>query len=362
MTYARWFVGIDENGLGPQLGPLVVTAVMARANRRASEYMCAQPNVFLGSHIGDSKRLVSHERIELAEAWARVLARAMLDNTAMNVPFVQTPTSNDAGQWNGKTDLTTPEGLLHTISLSSKAELQRICPAPRVGDTVSSSVSFGMSESMSQSKAQCWRFAPSALQATDALLVQVQRDYSALREQGLDVVWVRSVIVCVKRMHEALAKGRGRLDLDLRCMEELILAAREYANEPIIAHCGKVGNTARYDRRFSLLSSYLPVALEQTREKSSYQVANIGTIHFLLDAESQNPLVCLASLVGKWMREQLMSRITRYYQHHDESLPNASGYNDPVTSQFVAATSALRSRLSIEETCFLRPRSASSKR
>lgn len=360
MASANWYVGIDENGLGPQLGPLVVTAVMARASAGASERMCAEPNVFLGSRIGDSKLLVSHERIGLAEAWARVLARAMQENMVEHAPSVNPSTPCDRVIPHGKTCLSTSEGLLYTISLSSKADLQRMCPAPRASDSVLSSVS--LSESMSESKAQCWRFASSALQATDAQIEQVQRDYSALRDQGLDVVWVRSVIVCVKRMHEAARMGRGRLDLDLRCMEKLILAARERAKEPIVAHCGKVGNTTRYDRRFSLLSSYLPVALEQTREKSSYQVASIGAVHFLLDAESQNPLVCLASLVGKWMREQLMSSITRYYQYHDESLPNASGYNDPVTNQFVTATSALRSRLSIEETCFLRPGGTSSKR
>ena len=53
-------VGIDENGLGPRLGPLLVTAVMARATGRGAALLRRTPRRSLRERLGDSKRLVAH--------------------------------------------------------------------------------------------------------------------------------------------------------------------------------------------------------------------------------------------------------------------------------------------------------------
>jgi len=59
-------------------------------------------------------------------------------------------------------------------------------------------------------------------------------------------------------------------------------------------------------------------------------------------------------LVGKGVREILMSRIVRFYRGAQPSLPDASGYNDPVTQRFISGTAKQRLRLEIPDDCFRR--------
>ena len=69
------YVGVDENGLGPRLGPLVVTAVLARASAEGAKLIGKRPRGGLASRLGDSKRLVSFEDSGLGGAWAVAMAR-----------------------------------------------------------------------------------------------------------------------------------------------------------------------------------------------------------------------------------------------------------------------------------------------
>jgi hypothetical protein len=64
----------------------------------------------------------------------------------------------------------------------------------------------------------------------------------------------------------------------------------------------------------------------------------------------------MASMVGKYLRETLMGRIVRHYQEAIPGLRGASGYNDPVTAQFVEATRLVRLERDIPERCFERRR------
>src|SRR5438309_5930727 len=75
-------VGIDENGLGPRLGPLVVTSVLAHTAsgeraRDGAKVANARPKGALRKRLDDSKRLVSYDDSALGEAWARALAKRM---------------------------------------------------------------------------------------------------------------------------------------------------------------------------------------------------------------------------------------------------------------------------------------------
>jgi hypothetical protein len=67
----------------------------------------------------------------------------------------------------------------------------------------------------------------------------------------------------------------------------------------------------------------------------------------------------LASLVGKYVRELLMARISRFHgaSSHDERV---SGYHDPKTNAWVAATQRRRRALRVVDDCFERARDAAS--
>jgi ribonuclease HII len=93
----------------------------------------------------------------------------------------------------------------------------------------------------------------------------------------------------------------------------------------------------------------------ESRSESAYRVGDFGRLRFLVDADAQDPLVGLASLVGKYIREQMMARLTRFVRKIEPSVAAVSGYRDPNTAKFVAATARIRQTLGVPDDCFFRP-------
>ncbi|HEY3237355.1 MAG TPA: hypothetical protein VGJ84_21725, partial [Polyangiaceae bacterium] len=98
---ALYRIGIDENGLGARLGPLVVTAVMAEVDAAGLRTLSRRLPKRIRRDLDDSKKLVSHSDFVLGEAWARALV------------------SEPVGS---------PRELLERMCLESGAELRAPCP------------------------------------------------------------------------------------------------------------------------------------------------------------------------------------------------------------------------------------------
>lgn len=312
---ARFRIGADENGLGPRLGPLIVTAVLAEVDDAGNRLVTRAPRGKLAELLGDSKALLAHGDVALGEAWARVLVAR-----EGRVPL--------AAQ--------TVDSVVHAIALDDAEALRRPCPESARG--------------------QCWGTAGEAFEATPELLASVGRALDDLAKKGVRVSMARSAVVCTSVLNAQAKKGVSRFHVDLHAMERLVLAMREVAGEDVLAICGKVGGLGHYMDAFGPLSGRLATILEEKRSSSAYRFPGVGELRFVMDADAGDRLVSLSSLVGKWMREVLMSRITRHYQALDEEVPSSSGYHDPNTAKFVAATSLLRKRAKIPDDCFERRR------
>jgi ribonuclease HII len=305
-------VGIDENGLGPRLGPLVVTAVVARTwgkgHKRAEERARGR----MRERLSDSKKLVAHGNVALGEAWGRALAKRM-----------------------GHTGLARPEDLLRVLSVDPPETLRAPCPGEHHIE-------------------QCWRAEEESFTAEAELVEQVEGDLAKLETLGIEVQRVACVFTCTRRINSGIARGLTRFHVDLHAMERLALEARARSGQDIIATCGKVGGFYRYSPAFGPLAGRLHAVAEEGRARSEYNVPGLGRLAFVRDADDSHLLVSMASLVGKWARDVLMARIVRHYQKEDPELPNASGYHDPVTAQFVAATELSRKKRGIQGDCFER--------
>jgi ribonuclease HII len=311
MTQGAIRVGIDENGLGPRLGPLVVTAVVARVDGGGHKRVQARPRGALRNRLGDSKRLVSYGDSDLGEAWARAIAARM---------------SHDGPEG--------PEALVRLLSLDDADTLRAPCP----GDHVE----------------QCWGMTGEAFAAEPELVAKVARDLGRLDEQGVTVLRAACVVTCTRRLNEGIARGLTRFHADLHAMERLALDARARAGTDVIATCGKVGGFDRYPAAFGPMNGRLHAVAEEGRARSEYSVPGLGIITFVRDAEDKNLLVGMASLVGKWVRDLLMARIVRYHRVDAPDLPDASGYHDPVTTRFIDATRLLRRKRALPDDCFQR--------
>jgi ribonuclease HII len=303
-------MGIDENGLGPRLGPLVVTAVWAKVSPEGGVIAGRKPRGALAKRLGDSKDMVSHGDVALGEAWARAIARRI------------------------GVQASHPDELIHALALDSRDELRRLCP--------------------SHVEAQCWNTEKESFEADSETLDLVMRDLDKLAARGIDIAGVRTSVVCTKRLNEARDNGRSRFDVDLHAMERMILHARDHEQMQVDAICGKVGGYAKYSDAFGPLAGRLHAIIEEGAKKSSYSFPGLGVISFVRDADAHNMLVGMASMVGKWIREVMMGRIVRFYGHSDSEELGASGYHDPVTTRFVKATSLVRRKRAVPDTCFER--------
>jgi len=305
-------VGIDENGLGSRLGPLVVTGVLARTTGDGERVLGRKLPRSLRSSLDDSKRLVSHGDVALGEAWARELVMP---------------------------EATTPADLFARLSLEGVATLRKPCPQ--------------------HAEAQCWNAEHEAFEAPPELLRRVARHRALLLARGVEILEVKSSVVCTDTLNRARRAGRNRFVSDLHAMESLVLALRRSAGSDVKAVCGKVGGMAEYSRFFGPLGGWLHNVLEEGKARSSYRFPTVGELHFVRDADASDPLVMLASLVGKYVRELLMARIAQHYPARDDG-PKPSGYHDPVTARFVTRTALVRKRRKVPDDCFERARDETS--
>jgi ribonuclease HII len=304
-------VGVDENGLGPRLGPLIVTAVTARAGEEGAKVIGKRPRGSLAARLGDSKDLVSFEDSALGAAWAVAMARR-------------------AGAEVGS--LRTPADVLRALALEDERSLRSACPDHHVD--------------------QCWRTEGETIEPAAALVDDVERDLARLSARGVHVTGARVAIVCAKRLNDAVTRGHSRFDADLHAMEQLVASVAHGARAEVVATCGKVGGYDRYGDAFASFLLHTPVV--EGRARSEYRVPGVGSVAFVRDAEARHILVAMASLVGKWARDLLMRRIVRYHQESVPDLPEASGYHDPVTTRFIAATALSRKKAKIDDECFVR--------
>ncbi|MDC0683930.1 hypothetical protein [Sorangium atrum] len=312
----RYRIGVDENGLGPRLGPMVVTAVLTRVTEAGWHVAGRAPRGALAQRLGDSKQLVAHGDVSLGEAWARALVARGCGR---------------AGMVSGASSV---DELLHAVALDDRPALRALCPG--------------------HVEEQCWSAEGEAFTAPDELLGAVGKDLDKLSGKGVEVVAVRSVLLCAKRMNDGARAGKNRFVLDLHAMERLVLELRGLAGAEVFAVCGKVGGFGKYGSAFGPLAGRMHAVLEESRARSAYRFPGLGEIAFVRDSDASDLCVAMASMVGKYVREALMERVARHYQRAVPGLHGASGYYDPVTSAFIGATRLVRRAREIPAECFER--------
>jgi len=312
----KW-IGIDENGLGARLGPLIVTGVRAQVSDAGAAFLSRALPAKMRTDLNDSKALVSTKNIALGEAWAR----ALLKYTQGFEPE-------------------TPEQLFAAICLQKDAELRQGCPK--------------------QSEPQCFFRDGEVFTASAEEVSRLLGLLDRLEGKGVKLALVRTVSLCTGELNRRKARGQNRFVADLMGMERLLLALAPGSapDEPVLATCGKVGGMAQYGKFLDQLGGRLHVVLGEGAPESAYHFPGLFELSFLRDADGIDPLVMLASLVGKYVRELLMSRISRFYLS-GEATERPSGYHDPVTDIFVQQTAARRRNLQIVSDCFERQKDES---
>lgn len=301
-------VGVDENGLGPRLGPLVATAISLELDHGVYD---AERLRRIGDRagVGDSKATAGFGAMAHTEG----VALAILERIHGSAP----------------SDLDT---FLAMIAVDGPAELRSFC------DT--------------KSAVQCWS-RRLALPIFGGSVSKGKRALARLERTGLRIRRAKSAIACPRAFNREVERRGSKLSVDLELFERLLLdAATEHG--PLLAICGMVGGIRRYAPYLARISSDTLEVLEETRSRASYRAPEIGEVRFEVDCDAQHVPVALASMLGKYTRELFVERQNQFYRDHQPHLPAASGYYDPVTTRFIEATREIRTRLAIAPDCFER--------
>jgi len=303
-------MGVDENGMGPRLGPLVATSLTLELPRYARAALCAR-----GLRLGltDSKETGGFSKMAFAESVALATVAAS----------------------DGAPPPRTADALLDRVAPGVRALLGSRCPD-------------------ASTSRQCWgvdlalpAFGGDAENGAELITSLVGR-------ASLRIVEVQSRLACAGLLNAKLANGKNKLDVDLELFEDLIQSVVTRHGSPLLVVCGMIGGIRDYASRFETFMEDSVHPLSGRRGQRRYSIDGIGELRFEVDADARHLPVALASIVGKYVRELSMRRIGEFYQRFDPELRLASGYHDRVTTRFIQSTEPSRRRLAVATDCFRR--------
>jgi ribonuclease HII len=302
--------GIDENGLGPLLGPLVVTGAsfVSRSYDRQRFQSLAGPDL----PAADSKVIFAPRRAAAAEdavlRWLDVFGYNARD----------------------------------TAELEEKI----VAPAPFEARCPSRKPAICAGDPLALPRA--------ATRRSGVRSAEVRERFD---RAGIAAGRVASHVLCAgafNRVHEERRMNKLRLDFSLMMSVARHLCRGEGAggDGDALVLCGKVGGTASYGAWLEEEGLDVAEVLLEGRDESAYEVRGLGRIRFLRDGDAAHLPIAVASMVGKYLRELAMERLNRALGR--EGKTRVSGYRDRVTARFVAETAAERAAAGIVDDCFLR--------
>ncbi len=290
-----WHIGIDEAGYGPNIGPLLQTAVGVRfaAKPRCPWKVLAKAVRRHGEGNEEARRVIIDDSKKVYGA-PNGLRRLELGVLATLCP-PDTP-------W--------PVPLGHFLAFVAPEALVELIDEPWFDE---------------------FDFLPSV---TDLEHIRIASDTfdTARRKAQLSSFWVRSRVTPPARFNRLLDECANKADVLATGLFELIVAARK-PDDDVAYAIDRQGGRIYY---VGLLQSACPDGwveiVEETGASCRYRM-NVGqqvSWSFEVQAESRHFTVALASMVSKYLREVLMRQFNRYWQKHVPGIKATAGY--PVDS------------------------------
>lgn len=319
-------IGMDEAGLGPNLGPLVVTVTVweVPGSPREFDLWSAMADVasqtptkeLLKLHVADSKQVYSPGKGLAALERAVLSALRLLGHRPESLSALSETLKSEVS--NLRFQISNFKSQIPPWLASRDLALPTETDASLIGDLATKWL-------------ECCGRTSVTLKAVRSEIVQPDRFNALVRECD----------------NKSLALSRISLGL-------LRSVWNPDDNQPTLVICDKHGGRNRYDDLLTdFLDGQMIFTVGEGRERSVYRIGPTE-IRFQMKAEANFP-VALASLVCKYVRELSMHAFNQFWSEHIPGLKPTAGY--PVdAARFRADIAETQQRLGITDDVLWRER------
>jgi ribonuclease HII len=292
-----WLVGIDEAGYGPNLGPLVMTAIACRVpDASADLWRCLRAAVRRHGERDDGRLLVADSKL----VYSTTRGLGHLEKGVLAVLRVNRLFPQDA-----------------PLYLDLGSLLLRLCP-----------------DATADLMCEPWYTGTTALPIEcdgGGLHSICEQLHGSCSDAGVAISFCRSIVVCTPRFNDltdTCDSKAAALSFGLALLLQQCVGATSAESMAFVVD--KHGGRNHYA---DMLRSTWPGARVRSREegmeRSVYHVKGLDRpvcITFMPRADMENFPVALASMVSKYVREALMLEFNAFWRRHVPGLRPTAGY------------------------------------
>lgn len=314
------YIGVDEAGYGPNLGPLVVAAVALSAPSELAEscwWRSLRPAI--GRARTKARWIIDDSKAVLARADGPVHLARLVETCAGRL---------------GARSL----GLLDLISLFAPAdgeglrgeywyspERDRVAHEPTVSG--------------------------SKRRASDGNIL------SRLEASGVHLLWAAARVIFPPAFNGKVRSAGNKATAEIEWIREL-LAGRFVARDwPTWLHVDRLGGR-RYYRALveDIAGDAFVLTLDESELRSSYRFGPLGReveVTFEVDGDSRHFPIAMASMLAKYLRERCMAHFNAFWREHLPELRPTAGYPSD-SRRFRDEVDAVRQSLGLSDDQFWR--------
>lgn len=285
------YVGIDENGYGPILGPLIITSCVFLV----PEY----PGIDMWYYLRES----TSQRKKNLEQRLLVTDSKKAYSRSTGIKHIERTTLSFLDQLN--LGINNFSRLLSTVSIDANQQLQKYLWYSKTNEDL---------------------LCKKDIFATTKLTKD-------MKEQKIELLDVRCCYFDVAKFNRRVQSTGNKAEIVTSSVLELIQSAVALASvlgeKEVFVISDRLGGRVYYEELLTKIPDFNSISRSSCLEESKYQLENKNItldIRFEVDADDSHFPVALSSMIGKYIREKSLQYMNEYFMELQPGLKPTAGY------------------------------------